>query len=56
MLLAIASDKSTAMQPHHDRTLPAVVESGRPDIQAQAIFALDSIIPVEQESRFVSDN
>src|ERR1700761_2782433 len=47
-LIGGAKAETTAMQVHHDRTLPA--QARRPDIQLQHVFALPSVIPVEQKS------
>jgi hypothetical protein len=42
-----------AVQPHHHRPLPVVADRGRPDIDAQAIFALDAVVPLEEERLLV---
>jgi len=44
---------STPMQPHHYRTLLAVIDSRSPYICAQAILARITVIPIECESYFI---
>src|SRR4030095_6201092 len=53
VLLAIAGDVASAMQPDHDRPLAVVVDACRPDIEPQAVFAGDSIITVDEKCQLV---
>ena len=51
-LLSGAGGVAAAVQPEHDRTL-AVVEGGRPDVDAEAILAGLAVVPVEEPRFFV---
>ena len=51
--LARTRGKSSAVQPHHHWPLPAVIHSGRPDVDAQTIFAGTPIVPIEHPCHFV---
>jgi hypothetical protein len=44
---------SAAVQPNHHGASSVIANRGRPDIDAQAIFALHAIVPGEHEGLFV---
>jgi hypothetical protein len=45
--------KSTTVQPHHHGMLFVVVDTRRPEIDSQAVFSLDAVVPGKHESIFV---
>ncbi len=53
MLLAVAGDEAAAVEPDHDGTFGVVVDGRRPDVEAEAVFVLDAVVPVEQPGVFV---
>src|ERR1700679_1714075 len=44
---------SASMQPHHHGSLLVVVDGRRPDIEAQAVFSLDTVVPGKHERLFI---
>src|SRR5271168_3561328 len=46
-LLTRTRNVATTVQPHHDRPFLVVVNARRPDIDPQAIFTGDAIVPTE---------
>ena len=53
-LAAGAHGIATAVEPDHDRTLLAVVDTLGPDVQGLAVLILRTVIPVEHESLLVA--
>src|SRR5579864_5962804 len=52
-LLTGTGDESTTVQPYHDRPFGTRIEPGSPHVHAEAILALDAVVPQKHEGLFV---
>ena len=52
-VVAGSGSESASMKPDHHRALFVVVDPGRPDIDPQAVFTLDAVLPLEHKRLFI---
>ena len=51
--LAVPAVESAAVEPDHDRPFAAVIDPWRPDIQAEAVFIRETVVPSRGKGLFV---